>query len=46
MNTQQTVIPMLFIGIDIHKSSWKIHCATDISSGKTFSMNPNPILKS
>ena len=43
MNTQQTVIPKLFIGIDIHKSSWKIHCATDIASGKTFSMNPNPI---
>jgi len=43
MNTQQTVVPKLFIGIDIHKSSWKIHCATDISSGKTFSMNPNPI---
>lgn len=43
MRNQQTVTPKLFIGIDIHKRSWKVHCASDISSGKTFSMNPNPI---
>ena len=24
-----------------HKRSWKIHCATDLSSGKTFSMPPH-----
>jgi len=43
MRNQQTATPKLFIGIDIHKRSWKVHCASDISSGKTFSMNPNPI---
>ena len=44
MITQQTVTPKLFIGIDIHKRSWKVHCATDIFSGKTFSMEPDPIM--
>jgi len=43
MRNQQTVTPKLFIGIDIHKRSWKVHCASDISSGKTFSMNPDPL---
>lgn len=42
MENQQTTVPKLYIGIDIHKRSWKVHCATDISSGKTFSMNPDP----
>jgi len=42
MKTEHTAGPKLFIGIDIHKRSWKIHCSTDISSGKTFSMNPDP----
>ena len=41
MNTQITATPKLFIGIDIHKRSWKVHCATDLSSGKTFSMPPD-----
>ena len=41
MNTQITATPKLFIGIDIHKRSWKVHCATDLSSGKTFSMRPD-----
>lgn len=40
METQQTAEPKLYIGIDIHKRSWKIHCATDLTSGKTFSMPP------
>jgi transposase len=43
MRNQQTVTPKLFIGIDIHKRSWKVHCASDISSGKTFSMKPDPL---
>ncbi len=43
MRNQQPVTPKLFIGIDIHKRSWKVHCASDISSGKTFSMKPDPI---
>jgi len=42
MNTQITVVPKLYIGIDIHKQSWKVHCATDLSSGKTFSIPPYP----
>lgn len=41
MNTQITVTPKLFIGIDIHKRSWKVHCATDIGMGRTFSMIPD-----
>ena len=42
MKVQQTAIANLFIGIDIHKRSWKVHCATDLSGGKTFSMPPDP----
>lgn len=43
MNTQITATPKLFIGIDIHKRSWKVHCATDIGMGKTFSMFPDAL---
>ena len=42
MKPEHTARPKLFIGIDIHKRSWKIHCSTDISGGKTFSMPPSP----
>ncbi|TLF39171.1 IS110 family RNA-guided transposase [Maribacter aurantiacus] len=42
MKTEHTARPKLFIGIDIHKRSWKVHCATDLSSGRTFSMSPDP----
>jgi len=42
MNTQQTAYPKLYIGIDIHKRSWKVHCATDLFAGKSFSMSPDP----
>jgi transposase len=42
MITQITAVPKLYIGIDIHKRSWKVHCATDLFSGKSFSMPPNP----
>lgn len=44
MKTQQTAQSKLFIGIDIHKRSWKIHCSTDLFSGKTFTMPPRPEL--
>lgn len=27
--------PKLFIGMDIHKNSWKIHCCTDLFDGDT-----------
>ena len=40
METQITAQPKLFIGIDIHKRSWKIHCSTDLFSGKSFTMPP------
>ena len=43
MNTQNTALPKLYIGIDIHKRSWKVHCATDLFMGKSFSMKPDPI---
>ena len=42
MNTQQTALPKLFIGIDIHKRSWKVHCATDLFAGRSFSMPGDP----
>lgn len=41
MNTQITASPKLFIGIDIHKRSWKIHCSTDLFSGKSFNLAPD-----
>lgn len=44
MNTQITAPSKLYIGIDIHKRSWKVHCATDLFSGKTFTMPPKPEL--
>lgn len=40
MKTEPTAYPKLFIGIDIHKRSWKIHCSTDLFSGKSFTMPP------
>ena len=42
MKTQQTAHPKLFIGIDIHKRSWKVHCSTELFSGKSFSMLSDP----
>lgn len=42
MKTEPTAQPKLFIGIDIHKRSWKVHCATDLFAGKSFSMPPRP----
>jgi len=42
MKVQITAQPKLYIGIDIHKRSWKIHCATDLFSGKSISTEPDP----
>lgn len=42
MNTQITADSKLYIGIDIHKRSWKVHCSTDLFCGRTFSMLPDP----
>ena len=42
MITQTTALPKLYIGMDIHKRSWKVHCATDLFAGRLFSMDPDP----
>ena len=41
MPKKVTTTPKLFIGIDIHKKSWKIHFCTDILSGNTKTMPPD-----
>lgn len=43
MNTQITADTKLYIGIDMHKRSWKVHCSTELFSGKSFSMPPEPV---
>jgi len=43
MKTKVTATAKLYIGIDIHKRSWKIHTATDLFDGKSFSMKPDAI---
>ena len=35
-----TSTPKLFIGIDIHKKSWKVHFCTDISEGSPSTFAP------
>lgn len=42
---QQTTasVPKLFIGIDIHKRSWKVHFRTDLFNGKHMTMPPDPV---
>jgi len=42
MKPEQTAQSKLYIGIDMHKRSWKIHCATDLFSGRSFAMPPKP----
>ena len=42
MKLEPTAQPKLYIGIDIHKRSWKVHCATDLFGGKSFAMPPKP----
>jgi transposase len=34
-------IPKLYIGIDVHKKSWRVHIKTDISDHKEYTMTPN-----
>jgi transposase len=41
MHTSKNSLPKLFIGIDIHKRSWKIHTATELFDGKSFSIEPD-----
>ena len=40
MNTEHTARPKLFIGIDIHKRSWKVHCSTDSFQARPIQMSP------
>jgi hypothetical protein len=41
MSKQVTTYPSkLFIGLDIHKKTWKFHFATDIVSGSGHSFPP------
>ncbi len=42
MQTQDTALSKLFIGIDIHKKSWRIHTATDLFMGKGLTMPADP----
>jgi hypothetical protein len=41
MKTQDTTDSKLFIGIDVHKRSWKIHTATDLFDGSDLTIPPN-----
>jgi len=41
MYTSQNSLPNIFIGIDIHKRSWKIHTATELFDGKSFNIEPD-----
>jgi len=40
MKTKDTTGSKLFIGIDVHKRSWKIHTATDLFDGSDLTVPP------
>ena len=42
MQTKNNSVAKLYIGLDIHKRSWKIHTATDLFDGKTITSKPCP----
>ena len=42
MQTKINTQAKLYIGLDIHKRSWKIHTSTDLFDGKTISCPPDP----
>jgi len=42
MTQSNTAQPKIYIGLDIHKRSWKVNCTTDLFAGKTVTMPPNP----
>lgn len=42
MKTKCTADGKLYIGIDIHKRSWKIHTRTDLFDGRGITMPPEP----
>lgn len=41
MQSKVTTTPKLFIGHDIHKSSWKLHFTTDLTIGSSRTMPPD-----
>jgi len=41
MKTKDTTSSKLFIGIDVHKRSWKIHTATDLFDGSSLTIPPD-----
>ena len=47
MKEKDTAESKLFIGLDVHKKSWRVQIATDLFQGKGFSMNAcaNDLLK-
>ncbi len=42
MNNTDTATPKLYIGLDIHKRSWKFSLATDLFIAKSFTTDANP----
>lgn len=42
MRTQTNIVMKLWIGIDFHKKTWRIHFRSDSFSGNPFSMEPDP----
>jgi len=44
IQTQTRALPKVWIGIDFHKKTWRIHCRTEEFSGNPFSMEPFPNL--
>ena len=42
LQTQTKTTPKLWIGIDFHKKTWRVHFRTDLISGNPFSMEPDP----
>lgn len=43
MKTQTKTSPKLYIGIDFHKKTWRVHFRSEFS-GNPFSMEPSPLL--
>ena len=41
MKQSITALPKIYIGLDIHKRSWKVNVTTDLFAGKTVSMPPS-----
>ncbi len=41
MKTKDTADSKLFIGIDVHKRSWRIHTATDLFDGCDLTIPPS-----